>query len=115
MHLGADQLDGRPAREQAMLGFPHFAHAAMPEQLDQLVAAQLSRFTQLVSDMTKKTRRDGRQRGARIVGPEDHERPKRRRHGHAAQMRKPDAEGSNDAATSAAASILPGLTGATIE
>ncbi len=45
-HLGAHQLDCRVAREQAMFGAPHLAHAAVPELLDQVIAAELLRFVQ---------------------------------------------------------------------
>src|SRR5688572_23228308 len=58
--LRADEFHGRSAREQAMLRFPYFAHAAFPEQGAQLVAAQLSRFAELAPDVTKEARRDGR-------------------------------------------------------
>ena len=72
--LGPHELDGRSSGKQAMFRFPHFAHSSVPEQVDQLVAAQLARFAQLVSDVTKKSRWNGGQGGGRIVGPEDQQR-----------------------------------------
>ena len=46
----AHQLDRRIAGEQAMLGAPHLAHAAVPELLDQVIAAELLRFFQTTAD-----------------------------------------------------------------
>ena len=44
---GPNQLDGGGARQQPVLGAPHFAHAALPEPLHQPVAAQLARAADL--------------------------------------------------------------------
>ena len=60
--LRAHQLDGGGARQQPMLGAPHLAHAAVPEQFDQLVAAQLLRLAQLAPDAVQKPRRHNRRR-----------------------------------------------------
>jgi hypothetical protein len=37
--VDANQLDGRFSRQQAVLGAPHLAHAALAQALDQAVAA----------------------------------------------------------------------------
>ena len=52
-HLGAHQLDRRAAREQPMLGAPDLAHAAVPEQLDELIAAQLLRLAKPAAEPLK--------------------------------------------------------------
>jgi len=38
-HVAADDLDGGRPRQKPVLGLPHLAHAALAQQLDELVAA----------------------------------------------------------------------------
>ncbi len=65
-HFGANQLDRRVAREQAMFGAPDLAHAAVSELFDQLIAAKLLRFLQAPADAMEHLRRDDDDEGARI-------------------------------------------------
>ena len=62
----AHELDRRVAREHAVLGAPHFAHAAVPEQSDEPVAPELPRAAgllgQLAHDARAHDRGDGRDR-----------------------------------------------------
>ena len=72
--LGAYQLDGRAAREQPVLRPPHFAHPAAPEQLDELVAAQLLRLAKAAAEPMQHVRRKNRDHRAGEVRQVEHER-----------------------------------------
>src|SRR4030095_11729911 len=48
-HVGRDQLDRGVPREEAMPRAPHLAHSALAQQLDELVAAECSRRTNLAA------------------------------------------------------------------
>ena len=74
-HLGANQLDRGVAREQPVLRPPDLAHAAVAEQLDQLVAAEILRLAQPASEPLQHVRRHHRHDRADVVGKEQDERP----------------------------------------
>ena len=52
-HLGTNELDRCIARKQPVLGPPDLAHPAMPQQLDQLIIAQLLRFAKAPAEAVK--------------------------------------------------------------
>ena len=58
--LMLDELDRRIAREQAVARPPDRAHSAGAELLDELIAAQLSRFANLAAHLLEHLRRQGR-------------------------------------------------------
>ena len=68
------ELDGGRTLQQLMLAAPHFAHAAAPQQLDQMVAAHLLCLTEPPSQPIQQVRRQNRHHRARVVGHEQHER-----------------------------------------
>ncbi len=49
-HFGADQFDGGVARQETVLRAPDFAHPALAEPLDELIAAEILRLPQLFAE-----------------------------------------------------------------
>ena len=89
---GRIELDRGAARQQAVLGPPHFAHPAAAEQLDQLVAAHLLRLAQPAAQRAAARGTAASRRRRRRSWAEQHERVHDRRDRQAAQVRDPDAE-----------------------
>ena len=87
-----DQLDGGVSGEELVTRAPDFAHAALPEQLDQLVAAELLRFAQPVSQPMEEMTRHHGDDGAGVVGKKEDERLRSRRNLEADDMGDPHAE-----------------------
>ena len=88
--LRAHQLDGRLPRQQLVLGAPHLAHAAAPQQLHQVVAAERLGVAQLAAQPVQHARRQHRDRRAGVVGPHHHENLGGRWRGDPAQVGEPE-------------------------
>ena len=68
-----NQLDRRRPRQQAVLGAPHFAHAALSEPLDQPVAAELPCARHLGAEAVDHARADVRHDDHQQVGKDEPE------------------------------------------
>ena len=104
-HLGPNQLDGRVARQQPVLGAPDFAHPALAEPLHELVAAQVLRLAQLFAEALhhlERHHRDERRDVVRQVVEHRHVRRQRRkrREGNAIQATSGSIVRGRDCATS---------------
>ena len=64
-HFALHQLDRGVAREQLVLGAPDLAHAALAEELDELVAAQPLRLVEAAAQLVQDRRRHDRDDRAR--------------------------------------------------
>ena len=98
-----------------MLGAPHLAHAAVPEPLDQVIAAKLLRLLQAAADAMKHLGGHDDDKGACIARPaEDEQSHQRSEPARRASQTMRCASGSNEAATREAPSICRGTPGAII-
>ena len=91
-HFRPDQLDGDAPGEHAMLSAPDFTHAAVAQQLRELVAAHLARAPNVASQSMERPRRERGHDGARVVRHEQNKGVQHRRNRLAAQVRQPHAE-----------------------
>ena len=93
---------------------PHFAHAALAQELDELIAAQGARLAELAPEPVHHLRRHHGEQRADVIRIEHQQRVDGRRHRQAAQVGDPDAEWVHRRGDQAAASILAGRAGASM-
>jgi hypothetical protein len=91
-HFRPHQLDRRIARQQLVPRAPHFPHAPVAEELDELVVAQLLRLAQAPPEAIQNVRRQHGHRGARVIRDCAHNRLRQCHHRLPKQIRHPEGE-----------------------